>query len=136
MAEALITDADIERMWRGIELFNAGQFDGLREFISPDVVVERVGGLPSVHGWDAFRAMQEPDAFAWQKLHPVEWTVIGDRVLLKVRIISRGAGSGVELEVDGWMVWTVADHLVIRIASFTEEAEARAAAWLGQNASS
>jgi ketosteroid isomerase-like protein len=131
-----ITEVDIERMKEGFALFNAGNFDALREFVSPDVQIARTGNLPPLRGWDAFRAMQEPDAFEWQKIEPLDWTVNGDKVLLHVSIRSKGAMSGMVLEQDGWMVWTVADHLVVRIEAFTTEADATPAAGLASRSES
>jgi ketosteroid isomerase-like protein len=125
--EAQITEADIERMKEGFALFNAGDFDALREFVSADVVVERTGNMPPLRGWEAFRAMQEPDAFEWQTIEPLEWTVNGDKALLHVLIRSKGAMSGMVLEQDGWMVWTVEDHVVVRIQAFTDAQDAREA---------
>src|SRR4051794_10692233 len=63
--EGQITEADMERMKRGFDLYNAGDYDALSEFIAPDVVMERLGEMSRVEGWDAFRAFQEPDAFEW-----------------------------------------------------------------------
>jgi ketosteroid isomerase-like protein len=128
--EEQITEDQIEQMQAGFERYNRGDFDGLREFIADDVIVERVSELPTIRGWDAFRQMLEPDAFEWQRLYPRDWEINGDRALLHVSIHAKGAGSGIEMDIDGWMVWTVADGIVVRIASFTEEAEARAAAGL------
>jgi hypothetical protein len=130
--EDQITDADIERMKVGFERFNAEDWDGLREFVSPDVVIERVGEMPPIHGWEGLRQMLEPDAFAWQRLYPLSWEINGDKALLRVRIHSQGAASGLELDLEGWQVWTVHDGLVVRMQNFQlgEEAEARAAAGL------
>jgi ketosteroid isomerase-like protein len=133
--EEQITDADIERMKAGFALFNAGEFDALRDFIADDVLIERTGNLEPLRGWEAFRAMQEPDAFEWQTMEPLEWSVNGNLALLHVRIRSKGAMSGLILEQEGWMVWRVADHVVVHIQAFTEEQPARNAAGLGQNAS-
>jgi hypothetical protein len=135
--EDQITEADIERMKVGFERYNAEDWDGLREFVSPDVVIERVGDMAPVHGWDGMREMLEPDAFAWQRMYPLRWEINGDKALLHVRIHSQGAASGLELDVEGWQVWTVRDGLVVRMQNFlpSEEAEARAAAGLRQNAS-
>ena len=130
MLEGQITDADVERMKEGFALFNAGSFDALRDFVAPDVVVERTGNLEPLHGWDAFRAMQEPDAFEWQKMEPLSWTINADKALLHVLIRSKGAMSGLVLEQEGWMVWTVADHVVVRIQAFTDADEAGRAAGL------
>src|SRR3954447_16325858 len=128
--EEQITDEQIELMQQGFERYNEGDFDGLREFIADDVIVDRVGALPTIRGWEAFRQMVEPDAFEWQRIYPREWEVNGDRAGLHGKIHAKGAGSGIEMDMDGWMVWTVADGIVTRIASFTEEGSARAAAGL------
>src|SRR3954469_8236227 len=126
--EAQITEADVERMTEGLAHYNAGSFDALREFVAPDVLVERIGNLPPLRGWEAFRAMQEPDAFEWQKVEPSDWTINGDKALIHVLIRSKGAMSGLVLEQEGWLVWTVADHLVVRIQIFTDADEAGRAA--------
>jgi ketosteroid isomerase-like protein len=117
-------------MQREFETYNRGDFDGLRQYIAEDVIVDRVGELPTIRGWDAFRQMLEPDAFEWQRIYPLDWEINGDKALLHVNIHAKGAGSGIEMDIDGWMVWTVADGIVTRIASFTDEASARAAAGL------
>lgn len=131
MREEPITAEQIELMKQEFARYNRGDFDGLRTYIADDVVVERVGDLPAVHGWDAFRRqILEPDAFEWMRLHPRDWVINGDKVLLHVDIHAKGAGSGIEMDIAGFMVWTVRDGIVVRIASFTEEEDARAAAGL------
>jgi ketosteroid isomerase-like protein len=130
VSEEQITEQQIELMQNGFERYNQGDFDGLREYISDDVIINRVGELPSIRGWDAFRQMLEPDAFEWQRIYPRGWETNGDKLLLNVEIHAKGAGSGIEMDIDGWMVWTVADGIVTRIAAFTDEAEARRAAGL------
>jgi ketosteroid isomerase-like protein len=128
--EEQITQEQIELMQREFETYNRGDYDRLRQFIADDVIVERVGELPTIRGWDAFRQMLEPDAFEWQRIYPRNWEINGDKVLLHVNLHAKGAGSGIEMDIDAWMVWTVADGIVTRIASFTDEASARAAAGL------
>src|SRR3954453_22782330 len=128
--EGQITDADVERMKRGFASYNEGEFDALREFISADVVLERPGDLPALQGWDAFRELQEPDAFAWQRIYPLDWIVNGDRALIRVRFHAQGAASGIELDIPSWLVMTVRDGLAVRIQSFTDETGARTAAGL------
>ena len=130
MREEQITEDQVELMQAGFERYNRGDFDGLREYIAADVIIDRVGELPSIQGWEAFRQMLEPDAFEWQRIYPLGWEINGDKALLHVNIHAKGAGSGIEMDIDGWMVWTVADGIVTRIASFTNEAEARHAAGL------
>jgi ketosteroid isomerase-like protein len=119
--EGTITEADLERLERGYALYNEGDFDALAEFVSPDIVLER-DGEQMARGWEAFRAFQEPDAFEWQKLDVVSTAINGDKVLMKVRVRSKGAASGIELDLPGWNVWTVKDGLGVHMfASFDEK---------------
>jgi ketosteroid isomerase-like protein len=122
--EGQITEADLERVKHAFELYNQGDYDALRDFIAPDVVMERVGDLPPIHGWDAFRRLQDPDAFEWQRVEPVEYTVNGDKVLLRVRVRAKGAGSGLELDVERWLVLTMSDGLAVRVLNSTDEQRA------------
>jgi ketosteroid isomerase-like protein len=120
-----VTEEDLARLKRGFELYNEGNYDGLEGLISPDVVVERVGAQPPIKGWPAFRAFQEPDAFAWQRLDPLEWTVNGQKVLIRLHVRAKGAASGVELDITGWMVWTIRDGVGVHLLNTTDEREAR-----------
>lgn len=129
MAEA----ADIERIKRGLALYNAGDFDGLRALLAPDVVLERDGGLPAVSGWEEVRAFMEPDAFEWQTLEPLEFETKGDRILVALHVRAKGASSGVELDTRGWHVWTMRAGRGVRMVATFDEGKARAAFELGHN---
>jgi hypothetical protein len=75
----------------------------------------------------------EPEAFESQVIEPREFRVAGNKILVGQATRSRGAGSGIEMELDMWAVWTVDDAgLVTRLEAFLphEEAEARRAAGL------
>lgn len=104
-------------------------------FCHPEVVVVPPGGQPPLKGAAAFRAWMEPDAIAEQRMEPSDFRVNGDRVRLRQHVWARGAGSGIELEVDFWAVWTFdEDGLVTRIEVFLvdQEAEALEAAGLSE----
>ena len=61
----------------------------------------------------------EPDAIEEQRIEPREFRVRGDKVLVQQHTWGRGAGSGIELEVDLWVVWTLNDDgLVTRVEAF------------------
>jgi hypothetical protein len=80
------------------------------------------------------REWMEPSAFEDQRIEPTEITVAGDKVLLLLHSSARGAGSGIDMEIEAWSVITIdADGLVTRIESYFrhEEQEARTAAGLG-----
>ena len=120
-----VTEDDLARMRRGYELFNAGEFEALREFLSPDVVMERFDG-PPLEGADAVIAFLAPDIFEYQRMFPQETEVHGNKVLIRVEIHSKAVASAIELVITGWQLWTVEDGRVAYIVNSRDEAEARA----------
>ncbi len=120
----------IERLRRGYELFNAEDFDAAMEFAHPDIVFTRPGGQSDVRGAKALRAWMEPDAFESQVIEIEEFEVAGNRVLVRQRATARGAGSGIEMEIESWTLWTFdPDGKAIRAEFFLphQEDEARRA---------
>jgi hypothetical protein len=72
----------------------------------------------------------EPDAFESQKTELREIEIEGNRALVRQHTRARGAGSGIEMEVEAWGVWTFdEDGRVTRIETYLqrEEDEARRA---------
>jgi limonene-1,2-epoxide hydrolase len=127
---ALTGDEMIEALSRNNDALNRGEFDVAIELAAPDIVLVRPGGLPEVHGIEAVRAWMEPDAFESQELELLASEVVGSRVLTRQRLRARGAGSGIEMEIDALTVWTFnEDGKVARVESFTvdEAGEARRA---------
>jgi hypothetical protein len=59
----------------------------------------------------------------------------GDKVLVRIHVRARGAGSGIEVAAGGWNVWTLSDDgLMTRVEVFSghQEAEALEAAGLSE----
>jgi hypothetical protein len=64
-----------------------------------------------------------------------EFRVNGNRVLVRQNNSGRGAGSGIELEIEMWVIWTMDDDgLVTRMETFFihEESAALKAAGLSE----
>ena len=123
-----------ERLRRGYDAFNRGDFDSAAAMLHPDMEYFPPGGQAPIRGAPAMRAWMEPDAFAEQHVEIDEITIAGDRVLVRQRARNRAAGSGIEMEVTSWSVWTFDEDLrATRLEVFLhhEETEARAAAGLG-----
>jgi len=123
----------IASLRRTYEAFSRADFDHAMEIAHPEVVLVPPGGQSPLKGANALRAWMEPDAIEEQRIEPREFRVNGDKVLVHQRTWARGAGSGIELEVDLWVVWTLTDDgLVTRIEAFLvhQEGEALAAAGL------
>jgi len=127
-----LTDNElIERLRRNSEALNRGDFDAAMEMAHPDIVFVRPGGLPELRGVDAVRAWMEPDAFESQRIELLDVEIEGNKVLTKQRTMARGAGSGIEMQIDSLIVWTFDEEgKVTRVEAFLmqdEEATRRAA---------
>lgn len=126
-------DEEILRRLRAtFDAFNRGDLDAAMEFMHPDIEFRRVGAEPPLRGFDEVRAWMEPSAFESQAVRPIEMTVTGkNKVLALTNTSARGAGSGIEVNIDAWNVITVDDDLrVTRFETYLlqDEEEARRAA--------
>jgi hypothetical protein len=121
-------DEEIIARLRGAhEAFNRGDFEAATEIAHPEIEVVRLAGQPVLRGVDALRAWMQPDAFEDQQMEASEFTVMGNKVLVRQRSTARGAGSGIEVDVDFWTVWTMNDDgLVTRLALYLDEEKADA----------
>jgi SnoaL-like domain len=120
----------IARLRRTYELFNADEFDAAVQIAHPDIVFARPGGQSELKGAEALRAWMEPDAFDSQIIEPEHFEASGNRILVRQHATARGAGSGIEVEIDSWTLWTFDDEgMVTRMQFFlpNEEDEARRA---------
>ncbi|MGA9636219.1 MAG: nuclear transport factor 2 family protein [Solirubrobacterales bacterium] len=123
----------VERLRRGYEAFNRGDFDAALEMADPEIEFVRPSALSPVRGTDALRGWMEPDAFEEQVIEPLELRVAGNKVLVHQRNSARGAGSGVEVSNENWTVWTLNDEgLATRAEAFDQKAEALVAAGLSE----
>ncbi len=127
-------DREIISSLRGAyEAFNRGDFDNAIGLAHPEIEFIPPGGQGSRRGADALRAWMEPDAFEEQRIEPVEFRMQGNKVLVHQIAEARGAGSGIELNLDAWAVWTFDDDgRATRVESFLphQEMEALEAAGL------
>jgi ketosteroid isomerase-like protein len=115
------------------EAFNRGDFDAAMELAHPEIEFVPPGGQSTLRGADALRAWMEPDAFESQQIQPVEFRIQGDKVLVHQLTKARGAGSGIEMTLDAWAVWTFDDDgRATRVQGFLphQEIEALEAAGL------
>src|SRR4051812_39750074 len=71
------------------------------------------GGQPPLRGAGALRAWMEPDAFEEQRVEPLDFRIEGEKVLVRQRTQARGAGSGINLDLEVWTVWTFDDDLLV-----------------------
>jgi ketosteroid isomerase-like protein len=125
----------VARLRRFYEAFNRGDFDAATDVADPEIEFVRALGQPPLRGADALRAWMQPDAFEEQRLEAFEFTINRPKVLVRQRAEGRGAGSGIEVDVDFWSVWTLNDDgLATRLEFFLghERAAALEAAGLAE----
>ena len=120
----------VEALRRQYEALNSSDFDRAIELADPEVVLVRTGGLPELRGAEAVRAWMEPDAFESQATEMLSFETADHRVLTRQITKARGAGSGIEMEIESLIVWTFNDDgRVTRVEVFLmgDEEEARRA---------
>ena len=127
--------AMIDALRRVYEAFNRGDFDAAVEIAHPEIEFVPPGGQASLRGAEALRAWMEPDAFEEQRIEPLDFRVEGNKVLVRQHTQARGAGSGIDLDMEIWTVWTFDDDLLVtRMESYLphQESEALEAAGLSE----
>ena len=129
-----MSQGNVEKLRAVYEAFNRGDFDAAVKLARPDAEFVRPGLEAPLRGAAAIREWMEPDAFEEQRIEPLDFEVSGNRVLVRQRTIARGAGSGIELDVESWAVFTFDDGLIARVEGFQrhQEAEALEAAGLSE----
>jgi ketosteroid isomerase-like protein len=117
-------DELIERLRQGYDAFNRGDYDAATQWVHPDIVFVSPGSITELRGAEALRAWMEPDAFESQVSQPDEIEIAENRALIHQTTRARGAGSGIEMEVGSWAVWTFDDDgRVTRMETYLEHEE-------------
>jgi ketosteroid isomerase-like protein len=117
-------DELIERLRQGYDAFNRGDYDAATQWVHPDIVFVSPGSITELRGAEALRAWMEPDAFESQVSQPGEIEIAENRALIHQTTRARGAGSGIEMEVGSWAVWTFDDDgRVTRMETYLEHEE-------------
>src|SRR5262249_29039097 len=111
---ALSEEQMVERLRGANAALNRGDFDTAIQLAHPEIVMVRPGGLPELRGADAVRAWMEPDAFDSQERELQGYEAHGNRLLTFQRTKARGAGSGIEMEIDSIVLWTFDDEGMVR----------------------
>ncbi len=66
------------------------------------------------------------------RIQPEKFIEAGDRVVVPVRMIGRGRGSGIEAEQRVTQVWTLRNGRVVKMNSYADEKTARKAVKLSE----
>jgi uncharacterized protein (TIGR02246 family) len=113
---------------RGIEAFNANDPEGVLALVAEDVEWKRVDGLPDqggvLHGREQVRAFLEPEVFDRARFEALEVVGEDDVALVHGIFHARGAGSGIELDVETYIVYRVREGLAWRVENWRSRADA------------
>jgi len=117
----------IAALRRFLDAFNRGDVEAVVQMAHPDIELVRAGGMSSIQGIAALREWMEPDAIEEPRAEPLDFRVNGDKVLVRVHVTARGAGSGIEIDAVIWPVFTLDDHGLVKEAqAFLPHEEAHA----------
>lgn len=116
------------------DALSRGDHDRAVGYTHPDVEFKRIDGSPDEHdvvrGREALLEFLAPDAFASQAVEPLE-TFEGEGVVVAhVLVRNRGAGSGLEIAVETYLVYLIEDGLVRRVEAWTKREDAARASGL------
>jgi ketosteroid isomerase-like protein len=127
---------DVDNVRRGFEALARDGVEALLDFIDPEFEATTSPELspePSTYRgheglrryFDSFYEVMEEIRF-----EPEEFIDAGERVVVPVRLVARGRGTGIEAEQRLAMVWTLREGKAVRLDTYPTKAEALAAAGL------
>jgi ketosteroid isomerase-like protein len=123
-----MSQENVEVVERGIDAWNSGNVDALRELYDANVIVRSVEGWPEPGpyvGRDAVirQWKKQREAFNADAIEVIgDYVAIGDRVA--VRVIWRGAGSGPEANIELTALFTVRNGMVFATEFFWNHSDA------------
>ena len=111
----------------GYKAYSRRDFDEACRGFHPDITLIPAGGQLPIRGLEKVRAWMEPDAFEAEVLEPLDFTIAGDKILVRLGACARGSASGIELHFREWAVWTFdADGRATQLEFYLEREEAEA----------
>jgi ketosteroid isomerase-like protein len=120
-----MSQENIDRVKSGFDAHNRGDLDALVELYAPDAVFETLL-LGTRHGNEAIREIYEENqkTLSGYDVVPVELIDVGDRVVVVVQMLGKGAVSEIALDEGFAFVFTLKDGRVVREQAFRNREEA------------
>ena len=126
---------NVQLIRRLVEAFNDRDIDSVVQDMQPDVELHPLRAQlerKAYRGHDGVREMLADFDQDWEyiQVDAEEFRDADDEVVVLGRLRARGRASGIDLDVPMGFVWTLRDGKVVRIRSFSEQADALRAAGL------
>jgi ketosteroid isomerase-like protein len=132
-SEPTVSQENVALVLASFEAWERGDVASALAVAHPQVVTHRVDPDDAVfHGREGFlRAQLEwTEGFSEWSQSREECIDAGEHVIVRVHQTARGAGSGVPIEGDYWLVFTLAERKVTRLDIYSKETDALNAAGL------
>ena len=129
-----MSSGDVELLRELYSEWERGDFS--REILSPDIVSQNHGFVDmdaGQRGLDEVLAVQREWLRQWERpfrIEAEEYLEAGELVVVLVRWMGRGKGSGAEVESEGAHVWQIRDGKAVRWDVYRDRDEALAYAGL------
>jgi ketosteroid isomerase-like protein len=130
-----VSAENVQIIRRLVEAFNVRDIDSVVQGMEPDVELHplqaRLEGK-AYRGHDGVREMLADYDQDWEyvQVYAEEFRDADDEVVVLGRLHGRGRASGIDLDVPLGFVWTLHEGKVVRVQSFSEQADALRAAGL------
>ena len=128
-----MSEENVEIVRKAVEAYARGDLDAALTNADPGIVWNPVEEA-ATQGHDAIRANLERWETDWEDYEatPEEYIDAGDQVLVTIHWSGRGRGSGVQVDIRTYNVYTLRTAKVIRMDEFTERSDALEAAGLSE----
>ena len=123
---------------RIVDAFNRRDLDSVLDDLDSEVQLDEwqeAPGAQSYHGPEGVRKGLDSwfETWEWMRVDIEEMRAVGDRVLFTLHQRAKGRGSGIEIEITSWNVYSFRDGKVSRMQLFTSREPAVEAAGLAPN---
>jgi ketosteroid isomerase-like protein len=120
--------ADVETLGRIYTEWAKGNFFAFDSF-DPDVRTRWATEVPDLEGSvgiDGLTELLRSWLSAWEqcRIEAEEFHEAGDRVVVFVRVVARGSGSSIDVEMENAHVWTMRDGKALSIRAYTDRERA------------
>jgi ketosteroid isomerase-like protein len=126
-----MSNENVKVVQEAVESALGGNWERTAQLVDPQVEFRgTVGGLEEgrvAHGLpEIIRTFEAEDLEAWEerRLEPERFIAAGADVVVLLHEYRRGRGSGVELETDTAVVFSVREGLVVRVQGYMDRAAA------------
>jgi ketosteroid isomerase-like protein len=123
-----MTSVDVDALQRIYLRWGQGNFWSFESF-DEDVQARWATEVPDIgtsEGIDGLAQLLSDWMTAWQacRIEADSFQQVGDRVVVFVRVLARGSGSDIDVEMENAHVWTMRDGQAVKIRAYSDRERA------------